>query len=102
MPEAEAGRELFVYWRLAPGDRASALAAVNAWLTELRARHAGLQVRVYLRADPTPPWLTLMETFALPAGIGPELEREIREGGTRALSPWVQGERHVEVFQRLS
>lgn len=103
MPEPQAVRELFVYWRLASEHREPAVAAATGWISALGQRHPGLQARLYLRADSTPPWLTLMETYALPPlGIGTNLESEIRDGGTSALATWVHGERHVEVFDRLA
>lgn len=103
MPEGAAAavasaHELFVYYRVAPGDAAALGTAVQAMHAALTSAHPGLQARLLRRPEMAQGRLTFMEVYARPpAGIDTSLRGEI-EAAARALAPWLDGERHTEVF----
>lgn len=96
--------ELYVYYRVAQGDRGRCIAAVQQMQDALARRHAGLAARVLAKsstADATAADTTLMEIYARPtdeAGIGDALCAEI-EAAAQVLGPWLQGSRHIERFE---
>jgi hypothetical protein len=96
-------RELFIYWRVARGDLATAVQAVRHFQATLRDRHRGLSAGLYLRDDDAGGSATLMETYAVPGGgIDAAIQSEIVAAG--AVPPFAAcclGERHVEAFERL-
>ncbi len=92
-------RELFVYWRLARHDLATARPAMQRFQAGLEAEWPGLVARLYERADDTgSDDATLMETYARDGGIAPGLQADIVTLGTQAAERWCRGPRHVEVF----
>lgn len=97
-------RELFIYYRIRLHAETAAQAVVTEFQARLQRRHPGLSARLLWREEPADvPVRTWMETYATadpmlqPAGISPELESEIADCA-RVLSPWIDGQRHVEVF----
>lgn len=100
-PGRLARRELFVYWRVADGDVAAALAAAAAMQDGLRTRHPGLRARLYRRepgaeggSEPT-----VMETYGMArADLGALVQADI-EHAARALAGWCRGVRHFELFE---
>lgn len=91
-------QELFVYYRVVPDDAAALGAAVRAMHAALASAHPGLQARLLRRPEVAQGRLTLMEVYARPpAGIDAGLRAEI-DTAARALAPWLDGERHTEVF----
>jgi hypothetical protein len=108
-------RELFIYYRLTAGAPTAAVAAaVATFQTTLRAAHPGLRTRVLRRpVTPQQDGQTWMETYAFDdgagaagatgvvatAGISAALQAEIEQLAVSALSTWLAGPRHVEVFE---
>ena len=99
-------RQLFIYWRCAGAEAGAALSATHALQQALRERHPALRCALYLRRDASGPEATLMETYAVaadfsPEGLGPALQQAIDADAIAALSPWLRGQRHVEVFDAV-
>jgi len=115
--------QLFIYWRTPAAHHDAAAGAARAMQQALRLAHAGLVAQLYLRRDEVSPpaqpsanrsaraaeqgpgdaHITLMETYALPGtvtGIDGALQAAIVAAGA-SLQPWLQGARHVEVFEPL-
>ncbi|MCW7540620.1 DUF4936 family protein [Aquabacterium sp. A7-Y] len=90
-------RRLFIYYRIASADAALALRAAGAMQDALRARHPGLQAELWRRPQEKDGVQTWMEIYMQAEGVGPVLEAEIA-AAAEALSPWLQGPRHTEVF----
>jgi hypothetical protein len=97
-PMTAAARELYLYWRTSRADAAAATHAIRAWQQALTMDHPGLQARLLRRADEVVAELTLMETYAVPGGIGAALQQQIAERGDAVSALWRRGPRHVEVF----
>jgi len=87
--------ELFVYWHVAPEQAAAAEAATRDFQSQACARHPGLQARLYRRRDGERARVTLMETYASPNGLPPDLA----EVAADALAAWAASPRHVERFE---
>jgi hypothetical protein len=97
---ATVARELFIYWHVAVADADAARAAAGAMQARLRAQHAGLAARLYRRTGAPDDRLTLMETYARPAGgVDAALQGAIEAEAATALAAWCAGARHVEVFE---
>jgi hypothetical protein len=95
-------RQLFIYWRVSPGDLPEALRALRAWQATLSAEHPALSCRLYQRHDGSKHETTVMETYADAApGVGEALHRHIQQAGNAVLQRWLRGSRHVEVFDAL-
>lgn len=90
-------RSLFIYYRIASADAAAARAVVEAMQDTLRERHAGLQAALWRRPQEKDGMQTWMETYTHPEGVNEAIEADIAAAAL-ALSPRVQGPRHVEVF----
>jgi quinol monooxygenase YgiN len=86
---------LFIYWHAAPDQAAAAEAAARDFQAKARARHLGLLARLYRRSDGERARVTLMETYADPAGLPPDLAEE----SAQALAAWAVSGRHVERFE---
>jgi hypothetical protein len=102
---ARAGRELYLYWKLAPGHRETALAALREFQRASELSAPGLAARILLRdddrSDDGP--ITLMEIYArpgVPGGVDPQLQAQIASAGDAATAAWRIGPRHLEVFVR--
>lgn len=93
-------RELYVWYRVAPGPAPAARRAVLTMQAELRAGTPGLAARLLVRADANGAVQTWMESYALPGrtdGISHALEVAIARRAA-SVSPLIEGERHVEAF----
>jgi hypothetical protein len=93
-------RELFIYWRTPAATAAQAIEAASQWQARLRAQHPGLAATLFCRADDSGETATLMEVYGAP--LDAALEKRIVDEGSRALAPWLAGQRHVEVFERCA
>jgi hypothetical protein len=94
-------RELFIYWRAPRGDLGAVLDAARSFQASLRMRHGDLSAALFQRPDDGGGTVTLMETYAAPAGIDALLEAEIVACGQPVFAPWCRGPRQVEAFERL-
>lgn len=91
-------RELFVYWHARSDEAAAALDAAARLQRQLRQQHAGLQARLYRRADDKPGCTTWMEVYARPPqGVDAALEAAIAAAAA-TLGAHGAGPRHVEAF----
>ena len=90
-------RELYFYWRARADAVASALAAGRALQRRLRERYPDLDARLLQGAEGD--LATVMEIYAAPGGIDAERRRQLQEEGDAALAPWLDGPRHLEVFE---
>ena len=95
------GRELYIYWHLAPADLEVAAQAVTTFHNALRLRHGGLQARLLRRVNEPEHKATLMETYAAPGGIPLWLQAEIVADGANAAAAWCRGLRQMDVFEPL-
>lgn len=103
---AVARPEIFIYYRIAAGDRPEVGQLVAAFQAHLCEQFAGLQARLLGRTEADGTNATLMETYAFAAD-----ENAAAQAGTaellgaiehqaRVLDPWLYGKlRHVEVFE---
>ena len=96
------GRELFVYYRVAPATAGEAHAAATAMQSALRTAHAGLQARLLRRDNGPADAETWMEAYALPSslnGVDAALQATIEAAAAAALAVFIDGARHVEAFE---
>lgn len=96
-------RELFVYYRVNAALADAARAEVLRMQAELCARHDGLQARLLRRPCESDGLQTWMETYTLegqPDGVSKAVQSEI-EHAAEPLAPWIDGQRHSEVFDPL-
>jgi hypothetical protein len=94
-------RALFVYYRVAEADAAAAADAVKQCQAGLRLALPGLHCQLWRRPEAPTGEVTLMETYAAPDGIDEALAQRIEAQAAQALSPWLRGTRHTEVFVPL-
>ena len=88
-------RELFVYYRVDARHAVPAMDVLSGWQSRMRSTHAPLLARLLKRlADNAAGSETWMETYA---NFDEALLAEL-SAGPAALSPLIDGERHVEVF----
>lgn len=98
--------EWFIYYQIAPPDLPQVQAAVAAFQQQLCQDWPGLQARLLRRPTAHEGRLTLMEIYGFgpsaqpspPADASPGVLSAI-EQAARGIASWLQGERHVEVFQ---
>ncbi len=93
-------RALFIYWKLAPDQLSVARDAVRVFQAAWRAREPALQAALFERADVQPGPATLMETYAMPAGLPTAIEAALLAESAQVLGGWALSGRHVEVFVR--
>lgn len=93
--------ECYVYWKLDAGSVEAAAVALAAFQQQLRERHPGLQARLLCKQVDGSAEATLMETYALPGGLSPELAKAVVDEGGRVAVAWCRGSRHIERFQVL-
>lgn len=98
-PWPDAGRTLFVYWKIAGAALPPALARVRAAQAALCCRHPGLQTGLWCRDGTDAAQATVMETYALPGGLHAAAEAEIEASMSLALVGLEAGPRHVESFR---
>jgi hypothetical protein len=90
--------QVFAYYRVRPADALAVVAAVRALHDTLQAAMPGLVCTLSRRADSNTELLTLMETYSHADGVDEVWQRSIECSAREALTAWVVGERHVEVF----
>jgi hypothetical protein len=97
-------RELFIYYRSSPQHAEQVLKIVGDFQTGLRLQWPALEARLLRRPQLHSEHVTWMETYSMkdplqhPAGIDAPVQRAI-ETAALALQTWIDGERHVEVFE---
>lgn len=94
-------RRLYIYYRVAAGDLAQAVAAIRALQAGLSLTVPGLRAELLRRPGAPDEQVTLMETYAAPFGIDEALQHRI-EADFAALALPLQGPRHTEVFEPLA
>lgn len=97
------GRRWFIYYRIQPEHSVAVTRAVSQFQSELRHRFPGLTTELLRRDPDASGLLTLMEIYALkdapPSPAWPvETWPACIEQAARVISPWLQGQRHVEAF----
>lgn len=90
---------LFVYYRVRREHLADAVAAVRALQARWQALDAALQCELLRRCDDTGADVTLMETYRRDCGFDAVARRHFEDEAGVALAPWLNGPRHVEVFE---
>ena len=93
---------LYVYYCVAAADLPAAVAAAQQVQTGLQNAHPGLHAALLRRPELAGGQATLMETYSHPSGLPPTLQAVISQAAQHALAPWLQGERHNELFVRLA
>lgn len=98
------GRQLYVYYRVAPADLAHVVAGVLGMQARLLARHPGLAAQLMQRvagdeAATGDVALTLMETYTAPQGIDAATRAAIEAAAAALPAAARAGERHVECFE---
>jgi hypothetical protein len=105
-PSAE--RWWFIYYRVHLADMAAAVAVAREGQRALCSAHAGLSASLMQRpssaASPDgSPQMTLLETYRAaldwPADQAAALPAAIEATVGHRLAPWLQGPRHLEVFE---
>jgi hypothetical protein len=103
-----AERWWFIYYRVHLVDLAAAVAAAREGQRALCSAHPGLSASLMQRpsssASPdSPPQMTLLETYRAaldwPADQAAAMPAAIERTLGAALAPWLQGPRHLEVFE---
>ena len=97
LPET-AQRCVYVYWRCAAADLPQALAATRQAQSDLQRSEPGLCINLLIRADENGAQRTVMETYTCASGLGAALQARVLAAAAPASATWLQGERHVEVF----
>nr|WP_281375221.1 DUF4936 family protein [Aquabacterium terrae] len=91
---------MYVYYRIDAADFDAVCSAVQVMQAELRHAHPGLDAALLRRPVSEQGQLTLMETYAAPQGVDAALQARI-EAAASALSRWLRGARHSEVFEPI-
>ena len=92
---------LYVYYRVAAADLPAAVAAAQQLQAALQNAHPGLQAALLRRPGLQSGQATLMETYSHPVGLH-HMQATITQAAQLALAPWLQGDRHNELFDRLA
>jgi hypothetical protein len=100
MPVAPGMRELYFYWHADAPQGVRAMEAVAAAQREWQARWPGLQARLLQRAEG--PRATWMEVYVRPGGIDDALQAMLVAEGDARFAPWIDGRRHLEVFEPVT
>jgi hypothetical protein len=96
------GREIYVYYTVAPQAQHDARREIDAMQHGLRASVRGLSTQLLRRADDTADGAqTWMEIYRRDGGVDAALQAQIAQRAQRLCTPGL-GERHVEVFETLS
>ena len=108
LPGSTAERWWFIYYRVHLDDLPAVVAAAREGQRALCSAHPGLSASLMQRpsssASPdSPPQMTLLETYRAaldwPADQAAALPATIDTTLGAALAPWLQGPRHLEVFE---
>jgi hypothetical protein len=91
--------ELYFYWRSRPGWAGEAVAAMQRLQRRWCEQVPGLTARLLKRADGERP--TWMEVYTRPDGLDTTLEQQLRDEGDACLARWLDGTRHLEVFEPI-
>lgn len=98
-------RRLFIYYRLKEHELRAACEAVRQVQQALQHDHRGLSAELLAGAG-ADGLRTVMETYVVDArinagGVQEPLQAAIEAALQTAVRPWLQGARHVEVFEDL-
>ncbi len=93
---------LFIYWKVPSAQAHAALGAARGWQQTLRDQHPALQAALYRRREPGSERVTLMETYAAPAGVSNAVAAEIEALAGQSLLALGAPARHVEVFDAIA
>jgi len=89
----------YVYYRVGAADVAAALAAARTVQQDLRERWPGLGAELLRRPGEAAGQVTLMEVYAF---ADPERLAAVEAAAAQATARWLQGDRHVEVFDPVA
>jgi hypothetical protein len=98
-------RNWFIYYRVLPGDLPRAMRVVRGAQTRLCEEQPGLRAALMQRAPAAGAHepMTLLEIYSAaidwPAGRTEALPAVIEHVVGAAVAPWLQGPRHLEVFE---
>jgi hypothetical protein len=96
-------REWFIYYRIRQADAPGAIQAVLQFQRHLCRQHPGLQARLLCRPEAVDGVQTWMETYSnLPMQPACDTHTALQadiEAGAPELAPWLDGRRHVEIFE---
>ncbi len=88
-------RRHYVYYRVAQAHLADAVVVVRALHAGLR--QAGVASELLRRPEAAKGQVTLMDVYTLADAAA----REFETRAAAALAPWLDGPRHVEIFEAL-
>ena len=92
------GLQIYVYYRVQVGDAKALIAAVDCLQAAMTSALPGLRCSLSQRVESGAELLTLMETYAHPAGLTEVWQRELSRSATLLLARWTVGARQVERF----
>lgn len=107
-PGAHGERWCFIYYRVHLDDLPHAVAATREGQHLLCDAHPGLSASLMQRPSTSsppgsPPTMTLLETYRIPLDWHAErvqaLHAQIEQILGATLAPWLQGPRHLELFE---
>lgn len=90
--------QLYVYYRVRGEHLPAVLAALRQLQARWQAEDPALGCELMRRVDDQTGLETLMEVYRRADGITPAGKQRIEGEARAALSAWLVGERHVEVF----
>jgi hypothetical protein len=96
--------ELYIYWRVLPTLLGQATEATQAMQASLCTLLPGLTAKLLVRRDDAAEQHTLMEVYQnlpLAADGAVSTQAVIEAAAQSALLPYLQGQRHVEVFAEV-
>lgn len=99
-------RQLFIYWKLAADQLDVALTSLRFAQYELADAMSGLTAQRFVRVGGDLE-VTVMEIYGrdaatTPAGLSDDDMARIDRVAAGAVSPWVKGDRHLEVFDAVA
>jgi hypothetical protein len=89
---------LFVYYRVRAADLAAAAAAIRRLHEAWQASMPGLRCDLMRRLGDAPDTVTLMEIYQGTSELPSAWQQRMQSEARLALSPWLLGNRSVEVF----
>lgn len=90
--------QLYIYYRVRGEHLPAVVAALRTLHGLWQAEDPALGCELMQRVDDESGFVTLMEVYRRADGIGPAWPQRIEGEARAALSAWLVGERHVEVF----